>query len=192
MKISNKNLKPLILLSLLLSFIHVDACELSGAPVVQWRAFKTPAKAGVLGTFTAIQRKTKKNEAKDLGSLLTGQKIEINSHKISTGNEGRDENIVDNFFKKLDAPVIKGTITKVDQKKKLLTLDITISGVKKSVPMKYDIEKGTLKGLGHIDVLDFSLNSALKSINEACFTMHEGKTWSHVEILLAQKIKSCQ
>lgn len=52
------------------------------------------------------------------------------------------------------------------------------------------MKESVLSGLGHIDVLDFSLSSALKSINEACYTMHEGKTWSHVEILLTQKLKS--
>lgn len=189
-----KNLK-LALLSLCLiplTLANSQACELAGGPKVQWRAFKTPAKAGVLGTFTKVTRKTKKNKAKNLSSLLEGQKVEINSLNISTGNEGRDENIVDNFFKKLDAPTIRGTIKKVNEKKKVLTLEIILGGVKKAIPMKYELKKGELLGLGHIDVLDFSLASALKSINEACYTMHEGKTWSHVEVLLAQKLKNCK
>lgn len=132
-----------ILLTLLLSvlsFASTQGCELDGGPKVQWRAFKTPAKVGVLGTFTKVTRKTKKNKAKNLKSLLEGQKVEIDSLKMATGNEGRDENIVDNFFKKLEASAIKATIKKVNSNKKLLTLEVILGGVKKSVPMKYDMK----------------------------------------------------
>jgi hypothetical protein len=166
--------------------------ELKGKPIIQWRAFKTPAKVGVLGTFTDVQRMSTKNKAKTLSELLNGQKVEINAHKIATGNEGRDENIVDNFFKKLKKNVIKATVKNIDAKKKTLNLEVILDGVKREVPMSYDFKDSVMKATGHIDVLDFALDGALKSINEACFTMHEGKTWSHVEVLLTQDLKDCQ
>ncbi len=191
-----KNLSLLLFTLFFMANSHAmaqsSACmALKGGPTVQWRAFKTPAKVGVLGTFTDVKVKSSKNKAKNFSELMSGQKVEINSHKIATGNEGRDENIVDNFFKKLKKATIKASIKKINTKKKSLTLEVILDGVKRQVPMAYDFKDSILKATGHIDVLDFALDGALKAINEACFTMHEGKTWSHVEVLLTQELKAC-
>jgi hypothetical protein len=71
----------------------------------------------------------------------------------------------------------------------VMSVAVTMNGITKNVPMNYTFNKGDLSATGNIDILDFSANKALSSINKACFDLHEGKTWSDVAIGFATNIK---
>ncbi len=179
----------IILISFLTLPLSTFGCwELDGKPQVSWMAFKTPLKVGVGGRFKSLQH-TGKSKAKNLEDLLKEQSITINPETLSTKNPARDQNILKSFFNKMKSPMIKASIVEV--KKNTLNISIVLNNKKKKTPMSYQFEKGMLKARGHIDLLDFQLEGPLKSINEACLALHEGKTWSHVEIFFEQKLKKC-
>lgn len=179
----------LIAFNLILPTLADDSClELEGLPIVSWVAFKTPQKIGVKGQFNSVE-KTGKNKASSLEDLLLNQSVVLKPEDISTNNPARDKKIKDYFFGKMEASKVLATIKNVS--KKAISIELILNGRKKLVPLAYELKNQTLKANGHIDVLDFSLLDALSAINKACFALHEGKTWSHVEINLEQKFKSC-
>lgn len=157
---------------------------------VSWTAFKTPEKVGVGGSFPDYKLSgiTKGNSLKD---ILTGTSIEINSLKPHTKNSARDKKIAKFFFSsKSSLAKTTANITKVSSKK--LTMSLNFGGKKRDVPMNYEFVDNTLKANGVIDVLDFDLSAGLKAINKACYALHQGKTWSDVNIALVAKFKSCK
>jgi polyisoprenoid-binding protein YceI len=186
-----KTLKKLSLLTFVMTLslgaAHAD-CSLNGEPKVSWVAFKTMKKVGVGGSFDKATSEGNKS-AKDIKALLANQKISIDTGSVNTKNPARDKKIVKHFFgalKESTKGLITGQIKKVS--KDTLTIDIFMNGKKQTVPMKYSFDKGMVKADGHIDVLDFALSDGLAQINKACYALHEGKTWSHVEISFEQKV----
>ena len=145
-------------------------CELK---TLEWTAFKTPLKTGVSGTFERIAYIPAKE------SCLEGSRAIINKHSVTTGNAARDKTLDMAFFSKLP-----GDITaKIEAvKKDRLDVAITLGGITKIVPFHYKKEGDTHKAHGVIDLLDFAADDALRSINRACYDLHEGKTWSDVEL----------
>jgi polyisoprenoid-binding protein YceI len=92
---------------------------------------------------------------------------------------------------------VSGTFDKVDYKAVAkeprtgtITVEITINGTTKQVPLNYTYDKETMKSEGYIDILDFGGAEALSSINKACFDLHKGKTWSDVLIGFEMNIKA--
>jgi hypothetical protein len=160
---------------------------------LEWTAFKTPKKVGVKVAFKEIQIQTKSGSS--LGELLKGATFIVNPDSLDSGNPDRDKKIKNHFFK-LDKPqkeqvTIKGTIAKVESSK--VMVDFVINQVKKTVAMDYVLEGEQLKFRGKIDVLDFKLSDSLAAINTACKALHEGKTWSDVELELVTTLAtSCQ
>ena len=84
---------------------------------------------------------------------------------------------------------ISGVVNKIDSN--YLYVDMTLAGKTVKVPMKYDIEDGELEAEGIIDVLDFALSENLAALNKACYALHEGKTWSDVQIEIESKFSKC-
>lgn len=168
-------------------------CMLKGKPEVSWVAFKTMKKVGVGGKFDTLDTEGP-SKGKNLKDLLKGQKITIDTYSVNTNNPGRDMKIEKFFFgvlpEKSGKREITGQITKVD--KSAITVDLFMNGKKQTVPMPYTLKNNTLEAKGHIDVLDFALGDGLAGINKACYALHEGKTWSHVEIALKQKLENCK
>ena len=161
--------KKVALLALAAALFGAE-CELR---LLEWRAFKTPLKIGVKGTFDRIAYIPPKN------GCLEGARVLINKHSVDTGNEVRDKTLDMAFFSKLP-----GDITaKIEAvKKDRLDVAITLGGITKIVPFHYKKEDDTHKAHGVIDLLDFAAGDALRSINRACYDLHEGKTWSDVEL----------
>ncbi len=187
-------MKNLILSLFLFSFSSIAAdCMLEGKPEVSWVAFKTMKKVGVGGKFDTLETKGP-NKGKSLFSLLKDQRITIDAYSVNTNNPGRDMKIEKFFFGVLPEVSgkreITGQITKVD--KKIITIDLFMNGKKQTVPMTYTLKNNVLEAKGHIDVLDFALGKGLAGINKACYALHEGKTWSHVEIAFKQNVKNCK
>ena len=145
---------------------------------VTWTAYKTPKKVAVQGSFDKIEYKS--TESEDLKSFLLSSSIEINTESVNSGNKERDEKLVKFFFGLMKKKVITAKIQNVNEKNLLVLL--TMNGVKKEITMDYTFENNILKLSADIDVINWSLNKPLASINKACAALHENKTWSDVNI----------
>lgn len=179
-----------ILFSLMLTSLSSFAADCTYSvdqSTVKWTAFKTPKKVGVDGQFTKTTLKT--TEAKDKIELIKNATFKIETASISTGNPGRDKTIRDNFFTKNKKPMsIQGHVTMVSPESTTAVIDI--DGTKKEVIFKNTISDNKLLLEASIDVLDFKLNSQFSALHNACKALHEGKTWSDVNISIEATLKS--
>ena len=85
----------------LLAFASFAYASPSGCVLVQpkemnvtWKAYKTPAKIGVDGRFTAVKYTPVSLEGRNFRELFVGSKVNIDTGKIDTGNPERDEKLV--------------------------------------------------------------------------------------------------
>lgn len=181
----------LLMLSLLVSTkLYAAECMVDKDSIsVSWKAFKTPAKAGVKGSF-----KTMKHEGKTKGSSIdeiikdASLTIETNKKSVHTKDKSRDGKIAKFFFSTMSGgEQIKASVKKLTKKR--LTLAVTMNGQTVDVPMNYKIDGQKLEADGVIDVFDFKMVKQLEGINKACKALHEGKTWNDVEIFLSASFK---
>lgn len=187
-----------ILLSLILglSLAQADCTFTQPANVdVTFKAFKTPLKVGVGGHFTKVNYKSSAKSAADLNTLLAGSSVNIEVASVDSNNEGRDEKLLNDFFKQMAGPDIKAEIVTLERDKEakktgIATVAVTMNSVTRNVPMKYSFSNGKLSADGVIDLLDFKASKALQSINTACYDLHQGKTWSDVAIGFTMEIKA--
>ena len=185
-----------IALSLLLTFSLAQAnCTFSqpNAVDVTWKAFKTPLKKGVGGHFKQVNFNSSVKSAKSLDTLLAGSTVKIEVASVDSKNAGRDVKLLEQFFKKMSGPDIKAKILSLKRDKDarktgIVTIAVTMNGVSREVPMRYSFSEGVLNANGVIDLVDFKATPALQSINKACFDLHQGKTWSDVNIGFSMKI----
>jgi len=194
-----KTLFSLITLASLLSADGGCVLVQSNDMNVTWKAYKTLAKLGVGGQFTAVSYTSNKKEGKNFKSLLVGSKVSIDVSKIDTKNKGRDKTLVENFFGKLKGKSIDGVVVDIKADKKVngkrvyhgsIDVNITMNGQTMQVPMRYNYKNEIFTAKGTIDLFDFSANDALKSINKSCFDLHKGKTWNDVSIEFSTSIKA--
>lgn len=157
---------------------------------LEWTAFKTPKKVGVGAKFDKFNIVTKSGATID--EVIKGATFTVDSKSVNSGNPARDKKIVDNFFTTAGKPVaILGKVDKVEKDSALVSF--TINGVTKQVPMKLARLDKVATLTGSINVLDFSMSKELAALNEACKALHEGKTWSDVDLkLTAQFDVSCK
>ena len=187
-----------IALSLLLTFGLAQASCNFAQPTnvdVTWEAFKTPLKLGVGGHFTKVNYKSSVKSATDLNTLVAGSTVNIEVASVDSNNKGRDVKLLNDFFKQMAGPDIKAKIVSLKKDKDarktgVATVSVTMNGVTRSVPMKYSFSNGKLSANGVIDLFDFKASKALQAINKACFDLHQGKTWSDVNIGFTMVIKA--
>jgi polyisoprenoid-binding protein YceI len=158
---------------------------------VSWKAYKTLGKVGVGGKFTSVNYVPNALEGKNFKELFVGSKVSIDLSKIDTSNEARDATLVKDFFLLLKGKTIDGEIVdiqKTDKHEKgkprtgTVFVKLTMNEKTLTIPMNYIYSDGKFNANGTIDLLDFSANDALKSINKSCYDLHKGKTWSDVSI----------
>lgn len=195
-----------ILLSLLTLASISHAASSTGCVLVQpsdlnvtWKAYKTPAKIGVSGQFTAVKYSPNTLEGKNFRELFVGSKVSIDTGKLTTGNPGRDEKLVKFFFSTMSSDSIEAKIIDIkrsDRHEKgkprtgTLSVEITMNGKTQTVPMEYFYDKGRFDATGTIDLMDFAAGKSLSSINKACYELHKGKTWSDVTIGFTTTVKA--
>jgi polyisoprenoid-binding protein YceI len=154
---------------------------------ISWKAFKTPKKVGVGGEF----KKFKVNSfgGKNIEALLQSASFSIDPKSTATGDKGRDIKIVQFFFGTLAVDgFIKGIVKKVSLDK--VTVSLYMNGVTRDEPLT--LTKTSDTGFivsGNIDVLNYSMSGQLGAINKACYKLHEGKTWSDVDIAIQANVK---
>lgn len=185
----------LILISLITAFsgaLFADDCsyQISKNDVrVEWTAFKTPSKAGVGGGFNKLGLEKDVYAAKSASAALRGAKFAIDTSSVDTKNPGRDAKIAKFFFQNVKK--IKGTVLVSDQDS--MVLELEMNGEKVKVPMTIEASEKSLKANGVLDIMDFGMNEHLAALNKACFELHQGKTWSDVEVALKAKLqKNCE
>jgi polyisoprenoid-binding protein YceI len=197
-----------ILLSLitLVSLSYATQPAATGCVLVQpsnmnvtWKAYKTLGKLGVGGKFTDIKYTPAALEGKNFKELFVGSKVSIDLSKIDTGNPGRDETLVKDFFSLLKGKMIEGEIMdikKTDKHEKgkprtgKLDVKITMNEKTLTIPMTYVYTEGKFDATGTIDLFDFAASDTLASINKSCFDLHKGKTWSDVSIGFSTTIEA--
>jgi polyisoprenoid-binding protein YceI len=177
-----------------------SGCILSqeGDVKVSWKAFKTPSKIGVGGVFKSVVYKSIASEGKNFKEILVGSSVEIDTKSVDSKNKDRDLKLVNSFFslmkdEKIIAKIVDMTSNKRVKKEPrtgILSVEISMNGVTKSVPLSYVYNNGVMKATGYIDILDFGAAKSLIAINKACFDLHKGKTWNDVEIGVELKIKA--
>lgn len=186
-------MKKLVMLAALLTATQVYAQEAKCIKVldkdtkVTWVAFKTPLKVGVGGSFTNVSFE-KAVQGADLETALKQSRFSIDTKSVSTNDKQRDAKIVSNFFKNGNLK-ISGVVQTFRKKK--LVMDLTMNDVMKTIPMSYEISGNKVTAKGFIDILDFNASDSLSALNKACELLHEGKTWSDVEIGLEFTTTKC-
>ncbi len=145
---------------------------------VEFKAFKTPLKKGVGGTFDKVLLHS--SEADTLDEMLKSTSLTIDTTSVNSKNSARDAKLVKNFFLVQGNKTIEARIVKVD--KDVLSVALTLNGVTKEIPMRYEKEDDEIEAKGVIDLGDFGMLPSLQSINKACYELHQGKTWQDVEI----------
>ncbi|MDR2221184.1 MAG: YceI family protein [Flavobacteriaceae bacterium] len=147
---------------------------------LEWTAFKTPKKVGVKGSFTDIQLIDAKSDAATLAEGLKDAKFVVNTASVSTNDAGRDEKLKGEFFAKMVGN-INGFFGEFKDGK--VKVSLTMNGVTKEKEFTYTEEGTAIKINGSIDIVaDFTAKEAFDSLHQACKDLHEGKTWSDVEI----------
>jgi len=167
-------------LSLCVMLTSANAYELNGDLDVKWTGYKTAKKVGVSGTFNDINLQIEKSD--DLATFLKSSKVQISTASFESGLDVRNESIVTTLFSLKSAEKIIGSITTVNTEDKILKLKLTMNEVTKSIPMSYIINDGEIRVKGQIDILDFSMSQSYAKFAKECFNLHEGKSYSEVDI----------
>jgi hypothetical protein len=165
---------------LLFAVISLNAYELNGDLKVKWTGFKTAKKVGVSGSFNDISLEIGKSDS--LKEFLKSAKVKINTLSFDSGLEVRDKSIVSTLFSLKSSEDILGIISKVDTANKKLILRVTMNQVTKDIPMEYVIKEGNIVAKGQIDILDYKMQESFSKFAKACFDLHEGKSYSEVNI----------
>lgn len=153
---------------------------------LNWTAFKTPQKVGVKGGFTEFKIKSKTSDS--ILNVIKSATFTVNTASVSTGDKARDAKIAKFFFNADKAKVgIAGKVNSITSG--VAQVEYTINKTKKIVPMTIVVKDDLATLSGKIDVLDFMLNDQLTALNTACSQLHQGKTWSDVEISLEASFK---
>ena len=169
-----------------------------GKVTVEWKAYKTPLKLGVGGTYDDVKYRAAAKEGKNFREILVGSAVTIDTKSVNSKNKARDEKLYNSFFKQMNIQNMEAKIIdiKADPKVKnaprtgIVSVEIQMNGITKTIPMKYSFADSVFDAKGVIDILDFSAKKALTSINKACHDLHKGKTWSDVNISFTTKIEA--
>jgi len=174
------------------AFMNAAVIDASKA-IVKWTAFKTPEKVAVSGSFNDVKFKFgKPNKNQTVESQLDGATAVIDINKIELNDEGKNETVKTHFFgsfAKKDA--IKVTFKEVYEGKDKGTIlaNVRMNGKTAKVPMQYEVTQDKITAKGIIDMSEFALESARANLQKACYELHEGFTWSQVEIGFEAPIK---
>ena len=148
---------------------------------VTWTAYKTPFKIGVSGSFDTVKLHAKPAESE--AALLKNATVTIETDSVDSGNKGRDKKLVQAFFNVQGIDTIEAKTVYVDNEKGIITLDITMNGITRRVPMHLKKGDDALVADGVIDLGDFDMLPSLHALTKACEKPHQGKTWQDVNLI---------
>ncbi len=146
-------------------------------------AYKLPGekKQGVNGYFKTINV-TGAKKSDTIEEVLSNITFSIPIVSLLTNDSIRDQKLKEFFFDKLiNTPEITGDFGEFKEGLVPITLKLNDKTVTKD--FQYQVSGRQLIIIGKIDIIDdFAASEALKSINEACKELHEGKTWPDVDL----------
>ncbi len=178
-------------LSLSLNAVTIDTSKASAS----FTAFKTAKKVGVNGTFDGIVFKFGKKQD-SIASTLEGASATMEAMNINLGDATKNESLKKNFFSKFNKDkknqqLIKVTFRNVIEGENTGTIlaSVSMNNRSQKIPMQYTIKDDTIEVKGVLDVLDFGLAEQFKSLSLGCKDLHEGLTWSQVEISIKAPLK---
>ena len=166
---------------------------------VRWTAFKTSAKIAVGGQFDQVNVTVGEKSTK-ITDVLETIKFNIPTSSTNTANEDRDAKIVKSFFGAMsETDIILGQVKSAtgDNTSGTCTFYLMLNNIEKEVTLNYVVEDATVKLTGEIDLMDWSADNAVASLNEVCGELHKGedgvsKTWSTVELAIETTlVKEC-
>ena len=124
---------------------------------------------------------------------LNGAEFSIPISSLFTDEPVRDSKLKQLFFGVMDNTLsLSGTLNLVNNGTG--SIDLLMNGVQQKVPITYIISGQLVELEGIMNLDDWKGQTALASINEACFDLHKGpdgvsKTWSEVAISAAVYLK---
>ncbi len=157
--------------------------EKSSPVEVKWTAYKTPQKIGVNGGFMATVCKGKE-KAEDLKELLVKSRVMLEVNNVDTKNPQRDAKLVQFFFNLMQGAMVEADIVSLegDDASGTMVVNVYMNNRSVNVPLAYRVEEGKFWAKGSLDLADFKALEALRSLTLNCYALHEGKTWSDVDI----------
>lgn len=139
---------------------------------LRFTAYKFLRKAGVGGTFTAIQVEGELSGATAKG-VIESLSFSIPTSTVETNNPDRNKKIDSLFFGNLiGTSMIKGEVVELNESDQIATLNITMNEITKEVKGEYKLEDNKFNFAAEIDVNDWSAEKGLTALNEACYDLH--------------------
>ncbi len=154
---------------------------------LKWTAYKFTEKTGVSGTFDKIELK-QSDHAKSVAELLESLNFEVDTTSINTDLPLRDKKLVLFVFGAIHDPgIIRGHVTRVDEKNKQAKAVLVLNKVTKEVLFSWHVEGNKHVFSSKIDLLDFKMADSVQKLDAACGVLHTGKdgkakTWSEVTL----------
>lgn len=176
-----------------LSMLNAQSIDTANAKA-GFTAYKSPKMLAVGGTFNNIVFKFKKGDS--IATQLEGASATMEANAINLGDAAKDASLKANFFSqfkkdKKGKQLIRVVFREVVAGENLGTMlaSVSMNGKSQKVSMQYTIQDGTLTAKGVIDVLDFGLSEAFAKLAKACEALHEGRSWTQVEIYFSAPVK---
>jgi polyisoprenoid-binding protein YceI len=152
---------------------------------IKWRGFKTHEKLAVGGEFKKFTIERKKQFSTQLIDIVKGAKVSIDSVTVDSANPERDDRLRRLFFQNWEfGTSIELFVKKVNVESSQIYVDLKMNNVTREIKFEYVQEGNFLRMFSTIDVLFWNMNKSLDALHNACKDLHNGKTWSQVEIEL--------
>lgn len=184
-----KFLLSIMALGFFCGFLYATSLDTTQAKV-KWTAYKTVQKVPVSGSFTDIQYKFKKGE--NISMILEGASASINPLSVDLGDSVKNDNVKNHFFAKFNKQeAIKVTFKNVieGENQGSILANVKMNGKNVKVPMQYTIKDGVLEAKGILDIMEFGASEAFKSLATLCHDLHNGLTWTQVEISFSAPVQ---
>lgn len=158
---------------------NVDA----GKVEMYWVGYKFANKTAIKGSFSDVVYKFKKKQG-SIKEIFENASAKITLSNLKIGNLEAKKNLSEGFFSKFASPEMSVKIIQVMEGDNQGTMLAKVNMNKKSVlvPMQYTIADGQIQVKGVLDLLSFKLDDALKSLIKVTGKLHQGYTWTQVEI----------
>lgn len=159
---------------------------------VKWTAFKTMEKVAVSGTFDDVKFKFGKVKNGSLESQLSNATATIDIMKVNLNDEVKNQNLKTYFFgafQKKDPIKVNFKAVSEGKNRGTILASVRMNGKTQKIPMQYEISGGKLVAKGILDLNQFGLDDARMSLQKGVDELHEGMTWSQVEIGFEAPVK---
>jgi len=200
--------KIYVLSSILLIMVFISSCKknekkevnqivksysvVADSTTINWTAYKTTAKVPVKGQFSEVLVENAKKDTTVLGAL-NGLKFKIPISSLITKDTVRDAKLKKYFFGSMEnSSIITGTVH--INKENSSTVDISMNGITRELPIAYIITDNKVTIVGNMELDNWQAKAALEALNIVCKDLHTGddgisKTWSDVKIEVISVLK---